>query len=694
MQSERENLSSLTPKDFDIAGNEFRAYYDNANNLVFVVDSTLDDRKPNVLLVINPSGDRKWDDVLVNDYGVDLETVRPKKDNKYQKLDIEYSGLSEYDDLIHQYISGGDLSGALAALSEFRDASVRRAASERLAAATETADKSRDTIIKTNQTISELQTRIKKLRSKLSQQKKSVGKEPTKQSAAKILRTESQIDATNEKLRRAKKRLTNAQRRLVAADEDAQVARTILERNPQSATAAPHHAARKSALPAARPPHDLVAREIAPVPAKTEPEFTEIITEQPKAEVMADEEVKPLFDKDPEILDEEIAFKPIEFDVPNPSPTPTTNINDVVASDVFEQATPSPLSFTPPVSNNSSAANKPIEVRPISGVPDAPAQTQPVLDTITSVEAPNPEIVATPQPEFTSQSRPAPVMPDVPGTSYNANNAEPEISPAPLSSDFRPVSPISGTSVSATEPAQRKPTLIYYIMLILLIVLSIFTLWLYQRSSADNVPDLTTVASTENAMPTAVVATGTDTPFIAPVNENNADEITETVQIIPPTPISQPEPVVMPEPEPEPVQVSAQVAESVSVVAPQPVSQPEPVVVPEPEPEPVAVMVEPEPVESPFITAPEPVATPAEPVVNKPAYNVSQQENMFVAAPDYETDATYYSDTQYDEPAETCDGGALPNANGCCPGEIFTDMEDGTFACCTSDGVECFPPMQ
>ena len=124
--------SVLTFREYNIGGNALRAYYDADGKLVFVLDNTVDNRKPNALLVINPVGGRKWDDILANDYGVDLETVRPKKNNKYQKLDIEYSGLSEYDDLIRAYENGADLSNALVALTHFREDSVRRAAAEPL----------------------------------------------------------------------------------------------------------------------------------------------------------------------------------------------------------------------------------------------------------------------------------------------------------------------------------------------------------------------------------------------------------------------------------------------------------------------------------------------------------------------------------------------------------------------------------
>lgn len=42
----------------------------------------------------------------------------------------------------------------------------------------------------------------------------------------------------------------------------------------------------------------------------------------------------------------------------------------------------------------------------------------------------------------------------------------------------------------------------------------------------------------------------------------------------------------------------------------------------------------------------------------------------------------------------TCDGGANPDVNGCCPGETYTDMGDQGFNCCPDIGGDCFPPIQ
>ena len=234
MIGEREDIysetsyGSLTMRPYVISDNNINAFYDASDNLVFVLDNTISQMKPNVLLVINPDGEKKWDEILSNQYDVDLETIRPKVDNKYQKLDIEYSGLSVYENLIDAYKSGADLTDYLTQLDILRDSAARHSAMIRLNAANDIITKTNTTIVKTKESIIRLKERLTTLRAKLSYQKKEIGKISTKQSAAKILKTESQIEATNEKLKRAKKRLESAQHRLEMATVDAELASDLL----------------------------------------------------------------------------------------------------------------------------------------------------------------------------------------------------------------------------------------------------------------------------------------------------------------------------------------------------------------------------------------------------------------------------------------------------------------------------------
>ena len=678
MPRARENIS-LTSTDYDISGNTIRAYRDGAHKLIFVLDETINADKPNVLLVIDSFDERKWDDVLANDYNVDLETVRPKRDNKYQKLDIEYGGLDVYDDLISAYESGDDLSNALDNLTRFRAMSVRRAARERLAAAEDIINKSRDTIERTNETIGELREKIKDLRARVTKQRREIGREPTKESAAKILKSEAQIDATNEKLARAKKRLTNAQRRLASAEDDAEIARAILARDvPQPAKR--NVAARRTA----HKPQPVVTEPIVPE-YDEDAEFAddeEDAFPEPKADEMNDDEVKPLFDKDPENLDDEIAFKPIDFGATTDAPT-TSSDEDAIA--------PAPLSFTPPQSYNNYEQN------------ETPA-TSPMLDSLTSVPQSD-EIVS--QDKFGDN--------DTSGDDTDVSNVVPEpiapveqitpieqiepVAPVAPVTPVRPVSPIVAAA-APVEQKPQKPTLMYYLLLILLILLSIGTLWLYQKSTNENVPDLSKPVSNvvaETNVKQQKVAE--PTPFL------NVPDIAKRPIVQEPESVVVPEPVAAPVVEPEPVVAEP---EPVAIVEPEPIAiEPEPITVVESEP----VVIEPEPTpvvmptpvveDSPFLTfepvtpiakyEPEPVKIPSEEevIASKPGYNVSQNEKMFVASPEYDTDTLVVDGEEPEIPL--CEGGAAPDSLGCCPGESYQYTDDG-FMCCSAD--ECFPPLE
>ena len=703
MPREREKFSKrIKSVDYDIGGNRVRAYYNSARELIFVLDETINRDKPNVLLVIDSFDERKWDDVLSNDYGIDLETIRPKKDNKYQKLDIEYGGLDVYAELIDAYESDDDMDEPLENLKRFQIMAVRRSAKERLADAEETATKARETIERTNDAISELRARIKELRAKLSEQKRNIGREPTKTSAAKILKTEAQIDATNEKLARAKKRLSNAQRRLIVAEDDAEMARAVLARTMDVKSVRKTKPVRVS-KPAPVVKQDVWVDEL-PEPDVADDEYNEEFAEAEPSEALVDEvdteEVKPLFDSDPNILDDNIAFKPINFDaVSDPAPV-REHVNPDVA--------PAPLSFTPPSDSSSDQYKQEIEQH----VEDS----APMLDSLTSIDQPTADSLdiqisvdesahsdtdtMSTNPEPNTDVQPAPVPEIVP--------AAPVVAIEPV----RPVSPVAENIIVETDTRHtKKPTLVYYLMLILLIGLSIFTLWLYQQKHAAVLPDLaattnvskTTSESTAGAtnIPSPFVDAGVKAePVAAPVVDNTevaiADNDTTSAVVVA---------------EPEPVAVS--------------VSVPEPIV----EPEPVAI-VDAEPVvESPFVELrtiadyePEKQSIPSEEEIlaRKPGYSVSQQDKMFVASPDYNTDAmpapavnenvAYSMDLDVQpmpatdmvpeivasEVTETsddisCSDGAPADENGCCRGEEYMYTADG-YMCCVNNG-DCFPPL-
>ena len=423
------DYGTLIMRPYDIDGNDIKAFYDSADDLIFVLDSTINESKPNVLLVINPDGDKKWDEILSGEYGVDLETIRPKQDNKYQKLDIEYSGLGVYDNLINAYNAGESLEENLNQLAILRDSAARHSAVVRLNAANEMIAKTNVTIVKTKETIVRLQERLKTLRAKLVATKKEIGKVSTKQSASKILKIESQIEAVTEKLNRAKSRLNSAQRRLEIATVDAELASDLLNRKPlenKNTKKVKNMPADKkdnvTALPV-KPEH----KEVVPVVEDTE-ETEEFVQENEELQIPDDEEgnisvplledkegdetkelevdakteedeteeneedenteVKPLFDEDPQIMDEKIAFKPVLLD------TPDSTEEEVLAPvDDAEQE-----DFVPPEReeqmSNENLENKPVleSMTPVETVSETEEQkvvteeSKPVIDMMKPIQ--------------------------------------------------------------------------------------------------------------------------------------------------------------------------------------------------------------------------------------------------------------------------------------------------------------------
>lgn len=561
MPREKKDFETLHPVDYDIAGNAFRAWKNDADELIFVLDETIDDFKPNVLLVLAGRDDRKWDDILANDYGINLEDVRPKVDNKYQKLDIEYTGLDVYAQLIDDYERGADLDAIIADLIDFRDTAARRSAMARLAVANDIIAAAEDTILRTERTKNGLRERRQNLRARLAKQREYIGREPTKQSAARILRTEAQIDTIAEKLARAEKRIENAKHRIEIATEDANAARDLLARRrtvlPGRTDAATEQvepvvlpARKKSAVAKTRAIEDTEIADAEPAilidtnnnkstepdDKDDEPVFFPVpdyeYQSQPRDEEMADqEEVKPLLDQDPEILDEEIAFKPVEFDDIKP------RVDDVPAKREYAEpesmsgdktgTVARPLAFSgADVEDVDTDDVSPDDTNVEDAEPVSPDEA-PVLDTIKTVAEPN--------------------VADTDTTGHTTNtqydNAEPVRPAAPTRATpvtpgyTRPISPITGNApVRPVGENRGRSGFAYYLLLILLIVLSVFTLWLYQKKNGNSVPFLN--APTDGMIeqpakdPTNDVQVGFDEP----------QPIIEPVMV-------EPEPIVEPEPD-------------------------------------------------------------------------------------------------------------------------------------------------
>ena len=501
MIGEREDIlnenqyGDLTMRQYDINGNTIDAFYDDSDDLIFVLDNTINQTKPNVLLVINPAGDKKWDEILSSQYNVDLETIRPKQDNKYQKLDIEYSGLSVYENLINAFVAGDDLSEHLVQLDILRNSAARHSAMTRLNAANEVISKTNVTIVKTKESIVRLQNRIKTLRAKLSATKKEIGKVSTKQSAAKILKLESQIEATNEKLKRAEKRLDSAQKRLETATVDAELASDLLNQPVPDV-----QPVSKSVMVA--PKYEIQTTDNESLSDDEEndddsddeyvddtDDDTENYDNEDESTNEYNNSVKPLFDENPNNFDENIAFKPINFDMPaissdfntnkeNPEPefTPEHITENVSETDEEEFVAPD---FSTMESQSVLESATPIE----------PEQQKPVLESMTPI---------TDVPMETTPTYQEPVV-NNPEEQESVVQEQKTITPVPPVVQPAPI--VNTFNANVTEQTTRsKPTVVYYLLLLLLILLSIFTLWLYQKNFGNNKPVLT-VNITEKTEP-------------------------------------------------------------------------------------------------------------------------------------------------------------------------------------------------
>lgn len=636
--NDESQFGTLVMRSYNIAGNVIDAFYDSSDDLIFVLDKTMNTNKPNVLLVINPDGDKKWDEILAGQYDVDLETIRPKQDNKYQKLDIEYSGLSVYENLINTYAAYGDLEDSLAQLNILRDSAARHSAMARLDAANETISKTNVTIVKTKESIVRLQERVKTLRAKLSDAKKEIGRVSTKKSAAKILRIESQIEAANEKLKRAKKRLESAQKRLETATVDAELASDLLNQPvmgvPQTTKSEPLMVAPKYEMQKTEPIEDTESNnqgsdEMFDKDIETEEENT-------TTEEEFDSDIKPLLKEDPQIVNDDIAFKPIDFSVPEPPVSLDTESN-VSYPELKEEAQPEkPVLETfvsvPDFNDEKSEPEESFEIdnswQAKTDFSDPDKESFEHFDTNEIHDIENKEI-------FEDQNSQTYEQPEKPIVDM--------VRPVPpFASESQPVPPVV-PPVQFNEPEVKsaKPTAVYYFLLLLLIGVSVFVLWLYQKNIITSQPtglvvDTPTVVQEEQPKPIVVDEL---------IKEQDEEEVEEVS--IEETPETETEPAQYEEPE-----VEDEIEEDVSVSEPQKIEEPEEPVVMGDVSAKVSAFAEPQ--EFDDIEEPKRIILSEEEILaRKPAYGTGDKyKEMFVYEEDgvEEEPADEYGFVETDEP--------------------------------------------
>ncbi|MCL1892143.1 MAG: hypothetical protein FWF97_02540 [Alphaproteobacteria bacterium] len=691
--SATDDNAGLAPEYFEIEGNKFAGFYDGAHRLIFVLDETHTENTPNALLVIGAQGGRKWDDILGNDYKLDLEEIRPKKNNKYQKLDIDYEGLGIYGQLIADYRTGGDTGASLQALGDFRALVGKKLAEARLLAATREIEIASATMEKAVAAIAKLRAQLKSLKTKLAEAKAGIGKKPTKESAAKILKIQSQADKADEKEKRAEQRMRRAKKRQEDAMRDAETARKILN--------------------AAAPVRE--ERVVQPVGAHKETKHKE----PEMADKNNHEEPKPLFDRDPEIIDDKIAFQPIGFE--------TTGSFDAGAAQPAAADTVFP---TPQPAEEPAYAEAPA---------DRPITVAPVMNTATPINMTTPAFSETP-------------------TTQPAGAYSPTMQMAPPfaeASGGRPVHPGGGGMMPLSPGTHgannKKPTAIYYIMLILLIGLSILTLWLYQTrmdnaaapelASASNQPELITAPKISKTAPRPQA---TDRYIYVPAPGGTAAKTEPAPQPQPflEQPASKPEYRIVSQP-----YFEAEEEEAVTVNKPEysllGPSRYEPEAAPEPVIEQQYFAEESEymrtsqaeggrssnnyedtrseasesdvyeiaaggslsgnlsemAAEEDFYEAPyeAPMAAPEPEVFYNPSTDNSTYADFSDESPFAEAmgDRLPAQEAMEEPQQQYCSSGTEPDEDGCCPGENLQWVESfNGYGCCSAEDGECYPPMR
>jgi len=79
---------------------------------------------------------------------------------------------------------------------------------------------------------------------------------------------------------------------------------------------------------------------------------------------------------------------------------------------------------------------------------------------------------------------------------------------------------------------------------------------------------------------------------------------------------------------------------------------------------------------------------------NLKTLNLKYNEDGTIQNPFKKQKTESTSAAQQETITDMCGNGGTPDANGCCPGETFTDMGEQGFNCCPDAGGDCFPPIE
>ena len=186
-----------------------------------------------------------------------------------------------------------------------------------------------------------------------------------------------------------------------------------------------------------------------------------------------------MFNEDPQILNDDIAFKPIAFDAP-----------------VFNES-------------------EDIKEEPIVQI----EEPKPVLESMTPIHEPEP--VFTPQPIVEEEVvEEKPVIETIKPVEPVIQESETVVEPV------RPITPVVNNFQAPIENKEHsKPGFIYYVLLLVLILLSVFTLWLYQKNISGDTTPVLTAKATETVVAEPKVVEKVEQPAPVVVNEQQNDDV-------------------------------------------------------------------------------------------------------------------------------------------------------------------------
>lgn len=199
------------------------------NQLVFVIDETIDKMSPNFRLIIDALPEEqnllnpevKWDRILEEQWGADLKNIRPKEKNKFKKLDPEYEGLSLYAALI-KTPEDAETRGRIEAIRQKHSLinALRREEEAVLEynKATQTLESSKQTLAKAKKSFENLSERLKRL-------EEDEAIDPDNFDEAKKERAVVSHGKYEVRMKRAERRIKRAQKRVLSSTNDLNVAR-------------------------------------------------------------------------------------------------------------------------------------------------------------------------------------------------------------------------------------------------------------------------------------------------------------------------------------------------------------------------------------------------------------------------------------------------------------------------------------